>query len=82
MESEGTAQRQRGCGEGLRLLADELAGFAGGLDRGLLDLRDRRIELHLDGKLAATDQAEVDERVRQAFAAVLPSVTDPDSRAS
>jgi AcrR family transcriptional regulator len=38
--------------------------------------------LHLDGKLAATDQAEVDERVRQAFAAVLPSVTDSDSRAS
>lgn len=38
--------------------------------------------LHVDGKLTATDQAEVDERVRQAFAAFLPSVTDSDSRAS
>lgn len=38
--------------------------------------------LHLDGKLTATDQAAVDERVRHTFAAVIPSNADSDSRTS
>lgn len=38
--------------------------------------------LHLDGKLHSTDQAEIDERVRSTFAAILPPTTDPDSRTS
>ena len=38
--------------------------------------------LHLDGKLSATDQMAIDERVRSTFAAVLPPTSDSDSRAS
>ncbi len=38
--------------------------------------------LHLDGKLHATDQAEIDVRVRSTFDAILPPTTDPDSRTS
>jgi AcrR family transcriptional regulator len=38
--------------------------------------------LHLDGKLHAADQTEIDERVRQIFAAILPPTADPDLRTS
>src|SRR5690625_1521030 len=42
--SDLAAQRQRGGGERLRLLADQHTGLARGLDRGLLDRGDRRFQ--------------------------------------
>ncbi len=47
--SDRPAQRRARGGEGLGLLADEAAGLAGGLDRGLLDRGDRGVEL-IDGR--------------------------------
>lgn len=38
--------------------------------------------LHLDGKLANTDQAAIDLRVRSAFAAAFPLVSQPEPRES
>src|SRR5690625_5198226 len=58
--SDAAGERQRGGGEGLGLLADEEAGFAGGLDRGLFDRGDRGIEL-FDGGGGDGDQTGVAE---------------------